>query len=308
MRTRRTPFATTTRKVLTATAIAAAMTGFSLATGGSASAATLANSCDQSVTAAAGTAVAVDSKPVAEIVRSAAKEKQILLNLNGVNPGKLADKVNGGGAIPVGKVPSSGSIKVSEPLIKVVTTRLQANNGDGLGPLWDPFNVKGKTLQHIQSKLSGLCTMQLKAKPRPTTERPTPSTGGETGHTGSTGGTPDAGDSGAIPSGGSQGRAPRRDYGDIPTATPGVATPPGLRYPSPEAAPGQHSPEFGILGADPSSPQGPDQAEVRNAGNADALAAEPAPDSVQLPMLLAVVALAGVTAALVRTWVLRKVS
>ncbi|GAB3509158.1 hypothetical protein [Amycolatopsis cihanbeyliensis] len=305
MRTRRTPFATTTRKVLTATAIAAAMTGFSLAIGGTASAATLsADRCDTTVTGAPTTQVAVDADPLAGIVHTATKERKNLLTLLSINPDQVADHLRKGGPVQVGRVPGSGAKTVDGTQIgEFVVQRLK--DSPGLG--WLP-STKQDTLDHIKKKVGGLCAMRLKATPRPTTEQPT-RTGGDTGHTGSTGGgTPDASSAGGVPSGGSQGRAPRRDYGGIPTATPGVATPPGLRYPSPETAPGQDSPEFGILGADPGTQQAPDQAEVRNAGNADALAAEPAGNSVQLPMLLAVVALAGVTAALVRTWVLRKVS
>jgi hypothetical protein len=82
--------------------------------------------------------------------------------------------------------------------------------------------------------------------------------------------------------------------------------PPGVRYPASAGVPGAPSPEYGLPGDGGDSQQ---QADIRNTGNADALAA---PDSsvggVQLPMLLAVMALAGVTAALVRTWVLRRVS
>lgn len=74
-------------------------------------------------------------------------------------------------------------------------------------------------------------------------------------------------------------------------------TAPGLRYGSgfPD-----YSPDFGVLGEDGSTSAN----QVRNAGQAHAL--PPAPDSgIGLPMLLAVLALAGASAGLVRTWVLR---
>jgi len=103
------------------------------------------------------------------------------------------------------------------------------------------------------------------------------------------------------------GYAPMRDYGFLPMALPGVFSPsPGLRY-------GQSA---------PGSPLGSDalgqifgpltgantQAEVQNTGHAEAL---PQPSNnpvkdVGFPVLLAVLALAGVSAVLVRTWVLRR--
>ncbi|MGH3518281.1 MAG: hypothetical protein ACRDQ7_12860 [Haloechinothrix sp.] len=74
---------------------------------------------------------------------------------------------------------------------------------------------------------------------------------------------------------------------------------PALRYGS--GIPG-YSPEFGILGQEPSSGQD----HVQNAGSASALPSSPGKDEVGLPALLAVLALAGASAGLVRTWVLRR--
>ncbi|WP_156914829.1 hypothetical protein [Thermocrispum municipale] len=95
-------------------------------------------------------------------------------------------------------------------------------------------------------------------------------------------------------------RAPQRDYGSVPYQLPGIdaddvpdATPYG-------STPGAE--DIGILGADDGQPQ------VSNAGNAEQIqAAEGHDRALQLPMLLAVVSLACVAAALVRTWVLRRV-
>ncbi|MGH3516824.1 MAG: hypothetical protein ACRDQ7_05295, partial [Haloechinothrix sp.] len=97
-------------------------------------------------------------------------------------------------------------------------------------------------------------------------------------------------------------RAPRRDYGGVPSAIPGAMNVTPLeRYGLEQSTPPGSAPEFGVLGADEDA-----DPAVQNAGNADVLAESTStPDAVQLPMLLAVVALAGVTAALVRTWVLR---
>lgn len=97
---------------------------------------------------------------------------------------------------------------------------------------------------------------------------------------------------------------PSARYGDVPFATPGVFSPsPGVRYGG--AVPG-YSPQFGTLGGDRSS-AGKGGDPVRTAGSAEAIGGAQAPGSggVGLALLFAVLALAGVTAALVRTWVLR---
>ncbi|WP_199428915.1 hypothetical protein [Qaidamihabitans albus] len=101
------------------------------------------------------------------------------------------------------------------------------------------------------------------------------------------------------------GFAPMRDYSGIPMASAGLFAPsPGVRYGG--QIPG-YSPEFGILGE--SGENGTDERSgVQNAGRAEALPAGSGGNAAgaTLPMLLAVLALSGVTAALVRTWVLRQ--
>jgi hypothetical protein len=113
----------------------------------------------------------------------------------------------------------------------------------------------------------------------------------------------------ALPSDFATGWAPMRDYGNLPVAAPGLYTPsPGVRYGG--QIPG-YAPGFGILGANGSDgsngrPQAPG---VQNAGQAQALPVDDGSTgsgAASLPVLLAVLALSGVTAALVRTWVLRK--
>lgn len=94
------------------------------------------------------------------------------------------------------------------------------------------------------------------------------------------------------------GRSPMADYSNIPFARPGLWAPsPGVRYGG--SVPG-YSPEFGIVGDTPPADDG-----VSVAGRAEALT-PPVSQRVEFPVLLAVLALSGVTAALVRTWVLRK--
>lgn len=92
------------------------------------------------------------------------------------------------------------------------------------------------------------------------------------------------------------GRAPPRDYGGIPAATPGAWSPsPSARYGS--EVPG-YTPQFGLVGAH-------DDQGLRTAGNAEALPVTHT-DGIGLPVLLAVLALSVVTGTLVRTWVLRR--
>jgi hypothetical protein len=92
------------------------------------------------------------------------------------------------------------------------------------------------------------------------------------------------------------GRSPMVDYSTIPFARPGLFAPsPGVRYGGSVSG---YTPQFGILGSD-----NPDA--VQAAGNAEALH-PPAGTKIALPVLLAVFLLSGVTAVLVRTWVLRR--
>lgn len=97
---------------------------------------------------------------------------------------------------------------------------------------------------------------------------------------------------------GNFGRWPMADYSNIPYAQAGLWAPsPGVRYGG--GVPG-YSPEFGILGSD-----NPQDDGVSVAGRAEAIT-PPAEQRVEFPVLLAVLFLSGVTAALVRTWVLRR--
>ena len=103
-----------------------------------------------------------------------------------------------------------------------------------------------------------------------------------------------------LPFGTSAGWAPMRDYSGIPYALAGLWAPsPGMRYGG--QIPG-YAPEVGALGQS----SGGGAKAVQNAGQAESLAGnaqEPTP--VGLPTLIAVLSLSGVSAALVRRWVLR---
>lgn len=96
----------------------------------------------------------------------------------------------------------------------------------------------------------------------------------------------------------STGRSPMTDYSTIPFAQAGLYAPsPGVRYGG--GVPG-YSPQFGILGVD-----NPPNDGVQAAGHAEAIGM-PSGRDIDISVLIAVLTLSGVTAALVRTWVLRK--
>jgi hypothetical protein len=294
---RKTTIWQTTRKALTVSALAAMVTGGAFLAGGTASAATtLANACGGTVNGGIGDTVAITGTSVKELVRAGAKEAGTLA-LYDVAANDIA-KVN---TISVGTIPNAagGSVQ-GEAIGAAVRQAVKDTKSWGLG--LDPE----KTLDSIKHKVAGSCGLTTVATNYVAPALPTPgTTGSQQGGTG--------GGTNALPStpnllpGNTNGTgyAPPRDYGNLPVAQPGVAVAPGVRYPANSPLPGEGGPQYGLPG-DGQAGQGPD---VRNAGNAEALATDGMPGGdVQLPMLLAVLVLAGVTAALVRTWVLRRVS
>jgi hypothetical protein len=142
-------------------------------------------------------------------------------------------------------------------------------------------------------------------------------TGGSTGG-GTTGGTGGGGSvnfptSGGVSSGGVQlyqftgtnsydyGRVPLFSYTNLPFAVPGDFAPsPGVLYGGNVSG---YAPQVGSLSGTSSAADG-----VQTAGRAQALPGSGSGSGVAAPVLIAVLALAGVTAALVRTWVLRRVA
>lgn len=293
------PCLTRARKTLTVLGVAgfvigSAMLGFT----GSAAAVTAETSCEDPITGKVAETVYLNGKSVEDIVRKAAQERKTGVDYVFVQPDWVAEDIAKEKALQIGTVPNapSGSIK-GEVIGAAVRKALEDANGLG--------GDKEGTLDHIAKRVSEQCGLPLRVSnyvAPPTTTNPSTGPGG----TGSTPGAagPQAPGTTADPWGlGNYGsgdaRAPRRDYSGLPSAMPGVS--PLDRY-GVNSAPGA-TPEFGVLGAT----GGETEPSVQNAGNADPLAQEGRPDAVQLPMLLAVVALAGVTAALVRTWVLGRV-
>jgi hypothetical protein len=289
----------TTRKALTVTAMAAVVTGGAFLTSGTASAGTmLAESCATTVTGNMGDQIAITGVSVEELVRKGANEAGTLAVGDWA-----ANDIAKIPTIVIGKIPATvGGTISGESVGSAVRKALDTSGTWGLGL------DRNKTLDNVARKVAGSCQVTGLASNyvAPTTPRSdNPADNGQTG-----GGTlvPTTPGGQLIPNLGTGSlSAPQRDYSNIPAATPGgFAVPPGIKYPAGSPVPGQQSPEFGVLGAGNADPG--QSADVRNAGNADSLAAPASADDVQLPMLLAVLALAGVTAALVRTWVLRNVS
>jgi hypothetical protein len=303
---RKIPTWQTTRRALTVTAIATFVTGGAFLSAGTASAGQqiVSNSCTGTVSGQMGDQVAIDGAAVKTLVTTGAN-----------NAGTLAvgswagDSVAQNHAILVGRIPNSAGGEASGAAIgKAVRTALSNSGTWGLGLDWN------KTLNSVESTVAKACNLTLlagnyvapgsAAQPGPGAQQ-----GGGTaanpGGVGGTGGTGGAGGNLANlnpGSGSGTGTAPMRDYGGIPTATAGTAVAPGVRYPANGALPGDASvPQAGA------GDQSGQSADVRDAGNAQSLSAGASGD-VQLPMLLAVIVLAGVTAGLVRTWVLRRAS
>jgi hypothetical protein len=102
----------------------------------------------------------------------------------------------------------------------------------------------------------------------------------------------------------STGYAPMRDYSNIPMVNAGLYSPsPGVRYG--DQLPG-YAPQFGILGQNGTKSG---NSGIQNAGRAEALpGGRGISDGVGMPVLIAVLLLSGVSAGLVRTWVLRRMT
>lgn len=273
---RKTTSRQTTRKALTVAALAAMVTGGAFLAAGTASAATtLADVCTGTVNGGIGDTVVITGSSVEELVRKGANEAGTLAI--GAWAANDIAKVN---TISVGVMPNAagGSVK-GDAIGAAVRQAVKETKTWGLG-----LNPE-KTLDNIEHKVASSCNLTTVATNYVAPALPAPSSG--------------APQQGGI--GGGTGYAPPRDYGNLPVAQPGGAVAPGVRYPANSPLPGE-APQYG-------GPSGDAQAnDIRTAGNAEALATDGTlAGDVQLPMLLAVLVLAGVTAGLVRTWVLRRV-
>ncbi|MBB3049703.1 hypothetical protein FHS23_000698 [Prauserella isguenensis] len=300
-----------------ATAVAAGLTALSAPAAGAATQ-TVVDSCTSTASAPSGATVLVDGASLKGPVEQGAREADRFLQFT--YPKNLADEI-GKHKLDVGTVPNKAAGVIGgADVADAVVEKLEGNPALG----WP--HKRDDVLASIHRKVAGVCGLSVESTDRskPTSSQPQQSPNrGSTPQQGGSGeqhqqpsqpvegqrGVPTTPDG---PQGSGDGYAAPRDYSNIPEAsvpTQGSAVPPDMRYSPQDGVPGApDSPEYGVLSDGGIGEGGKSGAgDVRNAGNADALAADDtAPNQVQLPMLLAVVALAGVTAGLVRTWVLRK--
>ncbi|MDT7786329.1 MAG: hypothetical protein QOF58_4748 [Pseudonocardiales bacterium] len=273
-------------------------------------------SCATSVQGTPGTPVSLSpaavTQPITDLIRAVP-----LLGPPLVKP--FQDAFSQGKPIPIGAVQTGTTTISGATIANAVVAELQKL------PLLGPIIV---TLdQTVRSKLTSGCqvvvtgvnqvaapvqdgakavadasqqAVQLPGLPKPPGQQPQPQPGTQPGQPGVTPGTP-----GAVPGapsnrdfslyslGGNFGRVPLFTYGSLPFAMPGLYSPsPGVRY-------GSQVPRA-------SNGNGVDGDEVLAAGRATALPRLGGPGGVGVPVLLAVLMLACVTGALVRTWVLRR--
>ena len=317
MRIQRTTLAHAARRALTATATLAVLTGITLATSPAASASTVLpeapkKSCTSAVHGVIGDTVAITGESVADVVNKGADRAKKILVVSelAIWDDHLSRVIADAGTIKVGTVPDAESSTIpGEDIAAEVVKLLEGEPGLGVNP--------EKTLSIIEKTVAEKCGLTVFAS----NHSPSASSTTPPQHSARSGGSAGAPESGG-PKAGAGGhatpetaqrystgdaRAPRRDYSGIPAVpapSANLAVPPDLRY-APDASLPQKPPSFEILGGG-SDVQSNARPRVREAGNANALAAPASPERVQLPMLLAVVALAVVTAGLVRTWVMRR--
>jgi hypothetical protein len=326
------------RGVVASAALVLGVSVTGLLSGGTASASQpiVVGDCSTSVQGESGTplslAPAAVLQPVLNVVRAVPLVGPGLV-------GQVETRVNAMGNIPLGALPSAdttisgGSIAaVAVPRIKAaiqsipliggvlgqIVTGVQGALTSGCGIVVNVVNTAAAPVQDGTKAVADASESTVgKVLPGVGGSAPGGGSGGGTGTPGGGNG-PGAGNPGTNvpapnqpPTGGYQqpgwslyqpglagfGRWPMADYGSVPYAQAGLFSPsPGVRYGG--SVPG-YTPEFGILGTD-----NPGDG-VQAAGRAEALT-PPEGQKIALPVLLAVLALSVVTAALVRTWVLRK--
>lgn len=320
MRITPTTLARAARRTLAATVVAGAVGSTAILTAGTAAASSgatvTADNCTATVGGRVGDTVSLSGEAVSELVRQGAEEARTIVVVHHITiwPNHLARKVSDA-ELEVGTVADARSGSISgEDIASAVRQELDGKAGLGALP-----STQETTLDTIGAKVAETCGLTVEATnpSEPSRTKPSePSSGpeGSVGGDGSTGTerTGSSAERGFQNTGDTH--ATRRDYGGIPVAEApgaGISVPDDLQYAPSSGIPGEaDAPLYGVLDKDNegagNSAQG--SADVRDAGNADTLAAPERQQTVQLPMVLAVAALAVVTAGLVRTWVLRRVS
>lgn len=274
---------------------------------GTASATTVTyGSCTGTVPVHMGDQVTISGKAVAEQARLAIKENPGLFT----NPDDAFKQMSSIPSIPVGTMPKKAAAQIPGDAIAQAVDKAYENGiTDGLGL------DKPKSREAIKNKIGGLCTLTAKAvdykpAPPPSTRPSQPSQAPSSAPASKPSQAPSAPAQPTAPGVGGTAPSPAERYS--------AGSVPAMRAPAPNqlyGVPSQSAPNpgsrYGVPGYSPQSGQltpSPDQDPVHQAGRATSLADEKNGDAqrVGVPMLIAVIALAGVSAALVRTWALRK--
>jgi hypothetical protein len=320
------------RRLAAALAVAFVVVTSSLIGGSTAAAATpiVVGSCAATVQGEPGTPVQLQPAAVLEPIVNIVKA---LDPLNLITPG-VRSAVAGLPPIPIGSIPTGNGVITGGQIANAVVGQLQKI------PLLGP--IIAAVSKGVQNTLAGICGVTVQAAntvaaqaqdnsaalaekaneaarsvmpgagkpgaPKPGTP-PKPGPGGSQGGVNGSNPPPAAQFpvvDGPFPSAPpinswnwNTGRSPMTDYSTIPFAQAGLYAPsPAVRYGG--GVPG-YSPQFGILGVD-----NPPNDGVQAAGHAEAIGGVPDRPDIDISVLIAVLVLSGVTAALVRTWVLRK--
>lgn len=314
----------TVRRMTVAIGVAGLLAGGSFLLGtSSATAATATSKCSGTVTGKMGETVTLKSSAVQSFVVDSVTGgfDFPLLPITKSNKTKLRELFEANKFEPIGltTVPKAAGGVFGDEKIALAVVRKIESVADGKQILGENDN-RAAVLKAVEANCSDLTVKasdykEPVAPSDPTSPNAPPATqpggtgtgaGSGTGSTGSAGNGSAGYNLGTLPFdyGTGSARAPQRDYGGLPFTLPGVGTGENRAASPYSTTPGLEQ-DFGVLGG---AGTGSEDPEVSNAGNAEEIqAASPQDEAIQLPMLLAVVSLAAVAAALVRTWVLRRV-
>ncbi len=274
-------------------------------------------SCATSVQGTPGTPVSLSPnavlQPVTDLVRAvpllgpplAEPFKQAFSQLKPIPIGavQVGTTTISGGTIATAVITELNKIPLLGPILGTLTGTVRTTLTQGCGVVVTGVNKVAAPVQDGVGAIadnSQKLVPPLPGQPKPPAGQPQPNPGTPPGQPGvnpgapgSPQGTPINRDFPLYSLGTNFGRVPLFSYGSLPFAMPGLYSPsPGVRY-------GSQVPRA-------SNGNGLDSDPVQAAGLATALPRLGGPGGVGLPVLVAVLLLACVTGALVRTWVLRR--
>ncbi|GHH35695.1 hypothetical protein [Lentzea cavernae] len=276
-------------------------------------------SCATTVQGAPGTPVSLSpaavTQPITDLVRAvpllgpplAEPFKQTFSQLKPIPIGavQVGTTTITGGTIANAVMAEVGKIPLLGPILGTLDKTVRSTLTSGCGVTVVAVNQVAAPVQDTSKDLADASQQAVGAipgAPKPPAQQPQPGTppgqpgtqpGTQPGVPGVGAGAPSNRDFSLYPIGSNFGRVPLFSYGSLPFAMPGLYSPsPGVRYGSqvPRASNGT-----GVEGD-----------SVQAAGRATALPRLSGPGGVGAPVLVAVLMLALVTGALVRTWVLRR--